>query len=93
MAPRRLSRTGRGDGEGARERMGLETASIEECNKLFDEINEIVRRAGNRRGSSRGRGLCDDWCPYGVEPANQGGTAVRRESGGDALTALFSEAG
>lgn len=50
---------------GARERMGLETASAEECTALVDEINELVRRAGLKDGgggsSARGRDLFDDW--------------------------------
>lgn len=50
---------------GARERMGLETTSAEECTALVDEINELVRRAGLKHGgggsSSRGRDLFDEW--------------------------------
>lgn len=56
---------------GARERMGLETASTEECTALVDEINELVRRAGLKHGaggsSSRGRDLFDEWVMQSAE--------------------------
>lgn len=56
---------GRGRTAAARERMGLETTSAEECSLLVDEINELVRRAGMKHGgggsSSRGRDLFDEW--------------------------------
>ncbi|CAM9099172.1 unnamed protein product, partial [Scytosiphon promiscuus] len=49
---------------GGRERMGLETASAEECTALIDEINELVRLAGLKDGgggsSQRGRELFDE---------------------------------
>lgn len=52
-------------GRAAREMMGLETTSAEECTLLVDEINELVRRAGMKHGgggsSAQGRDLFDEW--------------------------------
>lgn len=73
---------------GARERMGLETTSAEECTALVDEINELVRRAGMKHGaggsSSRGRDLFDEW----VRSAE-----VRRAADADAKAADARTAG
>eukprot|EP00903_Cladosiphon_okamuranus_P016696 g15391.t2 len=58
-------------GRAARETMGLETTSAEECTSLVDEINELVRRAGMKHGdggggggggsSTQGRDLSVEW--------------------------------
>lgn len=73
------SATATGRSVKARERMGLETTSAEECTALVDEINELVRRAGVKHGgggsSSRGRKLFDEW----VRSAE-----ARRDDGDDA---------
>lgn len=59
---------GGGGGKGGRERMGLETDSVEERDALVSEINELVRLAGLRASASvgdcsdGGRDLFDEWC-------------------------------
>lgn len=72
-------RVGGATGKAARESMGLETTSAEECTALVDEINELVRRAGMKHGgggsSSRGKDLFDEW----VRSA-----AASRDAGADA---------
>lgn len=97
-APGRLSFSGRGGGDGggvARERMGLETANVEDCDALVDEINELVRRAGSKRDgeASRGRALFDDWkTPSVLRDGDfvSGLSEVSTEGGGQTTTELVA---
>lgn len=54
---------------GGREKMALETASVDECDKLVAEINHLMRRAGPKEDvvSSRGREIFHEWCRSAVE--------------------------
>lgn len=79
---------------GARERMGLETASVEECDALVAEINHLVRRAGSKEDvvSSRGQEIFHSWCRSAVEgdaaEISVAAAVPRRGIGGEAQTAL-----
>lgn len=64
---------------GERERLGIETASVEECDTLVAEINELVRRANlKKRGLSPGeRELADACHPWpSVRPDDSVGFSV-----------------
>lgn len=79
---------------GVRERMGLETASVDECDALVAEINHLVRRAESKQDvvSSKGQEIFHAWCRSAVEDDAAEPSVVaavpRRGSGGGALTAL-----
>lgn len=79
---------------GARERMGLETASVEECDALVAEINYLVRRAGSKEDgvSSRGQEIFHAWCRSAVEDdaadPSMAAAVPLRGTGGEARTSL-----
>lgn len=75
--------------------MGLETASVEECDALVAEINHLVRRAGSEEDvvSSRGQEIFHAWCKSAVgndaaEPSMVVAAAPRGGIGGEAQTVL-----
>lgn len=77
--------------------MGLETASVEECDALVAEINHLVRRAGSKEDvvSSRGQEIFHSWCRSAVEgdaaELSVAAAVPRREIGGEAQTALVGD--